>query len=271
MPAEVFSYLPHPEIIKAMSGSVAKVSRGKYQVSEDAAVWGVKDAQKEWGIINHSLLVRRIYIATATQLNYIHRDDPLWNKIDIQAGSNTTISEDAGKRLEREWPQYELDHAEWMIRIIKQTKMQDTDISKVARLMRVHLYGLNNYIGFEPKNWGEKLMLIADHHASQEIESLEDRHAGMWERRSTNGGNGIPMTDEELNFIIDYVNAAERELLTHHFKISSDVFVQSLKNLPETSDEKLLREILSALPSDRDEVLKEYQSIYLGIQQQAAA
>ncbi|MBU2052409.1 hypothetical protein KKH13_04365, partial [Patescibacteria group bacterium] len=234
--------LPHHVVLSLLSGKVEEIE-GHLKAVEGGALFGVIDQEKWWGVINHSLLVRRVAMGMANLANQVHKGDQSWCNINVDLVGNGGLLEDFAKRYEKEYPG--MDHVQAGVRILDDESINFPNKDRIKKMLVTHLYGMDGY-NDEPANWEEKIIVLADHYATGEVVSLEERFADFKSRQV----HGQTMSTEETEFwrIHDYCYAAQKEFMDTVGMIDESQLIAFLKNLPATAEEIKLREILRRQP-----------------------
>lgn len=244
--------LPHHTVLSLLSGRVEEIE-GQLKAVEGGALFGVADQEKWWGVINHSLLVRRVAMGMAELANQVRSDDPTWQKIDVELVGNAGLLEDFAKRYEKETlSDKPIDHAQAGLRILKNESIQFPGKDEVKRLLVTHLYGMTGY-NQAPTDWEGKIIILADHYATGEVVSLEERFADFKKRQKDE--KTMSTEDSEFWRIHDYCFRIQREF-ADAVSMSEEQLVAYLKNLPESAEETKLREILRRSPEKAPRTLQ---------------
>lgn len=237
--------LPDHVVLSLLSGKVEEIE-GHLKAVEGGALFGVPDQEKWWGVINHSLLVRRVAMGMVNLANQKHQDDPNWQRIDVELVGNAGLLEDFAKRYEKESPAGTTDHAKAGLKILEDEYIQFSGKDEVKRLLVTHLYGMTGY-DQKPEGWEGKIIILADHYATRDIVSLEERFADFNRRQAI--GETMPTQDDESKRVQEYCYQAQAEFLAE-VGMTEEEWITYLKILPETPEESKLREILRR-PSEK--------------------
>lgn len=237
--------LPEAAVLSLLSGKTENFE-GKTRAIDGGALFGVEDQDHWWGVINHSLLVRRVAVGIGGLLNDHHARDPAWSVLNTALLGNAGMLEDFAKRYEKESPPGTTDHVKEGLRILKDADIPDKE--KIERILVTHLYGMNGYTEdlVKPSDWTEKILVLADHYATGQIVSLDERFADFKRRHAT--GGTMPTEEEEFQRISDYCYMLQDELIRDLDLANEDALVDKLKSLPETYEESKLRSILRRPP-----------------------
>lgn len=230
--------LPDVRVLSVMGGTVEKHNNEYYAV-EGGALWGVPDHRKKniWGVINHSLLVRRVAITIATKLNEKHNADIDWIPLDTELVGNAALLEDFAKRYEKQQPAGITDHVQEAIRIFNNVDLPQKEV--ISKILRIHLYGMNNY-NDEPTNWTEKVLVLADHYCTHRIVSIDQRNKDFEKRHAES--KTMPTSQIEHERVKESRSRYQNELLVE-LEIDEKTFVKHLKKLEPDYVEKKLRKI----------------------------
>jgi hypothetical protein len=207
-----------------------------------------------FGILNHSLLVRRVAIFLAEELN-AHLG---YEAADVKLICDASLFEDFAKRYEKQHPEWSYDHGIWAVAILKDSPQIDRR-NEIIQLIEAHMYGCGDHLKYPPKSWNEIIVYLSDNHANQEIVTIKERVAEVVVRnknnqqrlQSTHTGKHIALELEEHYFkALDFTRDDQR-----------NEFIKRLLSLPEREDEKLLRQIFMKKPEEKSEVLKNYREL----------
>lgn len=243
--------LPNAVILSVLTGKTEEIE-GIVKTIEGGALFGVPDQEKWWGVLNHSLLVRRVAIGLTDLLNNAREKDDNWQQIDRVLAGNAGLLEDFAKRYEKQEETGVTDHTKAGLLILQNEQIQFPGKEKIMRVLITHLYGMNGY-NEAPHDWMEKVLILADHYATGEIVSLEERFADFKKRQSA--GSTMPTEDEEFWRIHDYCYQIEKELMDE-VGLREEDLIDYLKNLVLSKEELKLRTILRRPPEAAPKTLR---------------
>lgn len=195
-------------------------------VEKGGGLIGVPD-KKEWaGVLNHSLLVRRVATYLAQELKAAGED------VDLGVVGEAALLHDIGRRKEEEGAG---PHPQEGAKILKKARFSD----KISEIVEApHFPGRKD----ELDNWEKKIVFYADLRAGQNIISLDDRLKDITER-------WIPdkkITQEEMDRTKKIAQDIEQEIFS-----KLDIKADDILDIPAPRVERYLRAIVERNLEDR--------------------
>lgn len=265
MSAERPSLLPPRAVVELLSG-VLEYDGTAYKPSLDfpeggangGCLWGCEDSDPTsltegwYGILNHTLLVRRVALFLGEQLN----EKLGYEAADLELLSLATFFEDFAKRYEKQHTQLNYDHGIWAAAILADSP-QIPRRNEIIELVETHMYIYNEHLRHPQRSWNEIIVYLSDTHAHQQIVSIEDR---IHEVTIRNAGNqaALDMNHSGMHIAL--------ELEEEYFKAlglntqpQKKAFIEKLVSLPEREDEKILRTLFATPYPQKEAALEEYE------------
>lgn len=246
--------IPHPSVasLEMMRGEVGPekevvLSDGEKKfvrlVEKGGGLLGVKDKEEWAGILNHSLLVRRIATHLGQELKAAGQD------VNLETISEASLLHDVGRRSEdeeeqyREWQGPVEDHTRKGARMLKEAGFSPEITDTIAS----HHFPTRMK---DVDTLEKKLLFYADRRVSQDIVSLEKRVNNDSERWVAEGMIG----QEDMVKSCELASQVEREIFAQ-----LDIEPEDLQNLPMPKIEKYLRSWIERNLEDR--VIKYFRGL----------